>query len=558
MKKLILAACFLCGTFLPAMACTNFIVGKQASADGSVFCTYNADDYGMFIGLCHFPAGRHAKGEMRQVYDWDSHQYHGAIPEAEETYNVIGNINEWQVTIGETTYGGREEMIDTTGIIDYGSLIYIALQRSKTAREAIAVMTELAETYGYNSEGETFTICDPNEAWIMEMMGAAPQAGQASGKTAKTQKGRVVWVAMRIPDNAICAHANQSRIGKFNMKDKKNVLFSKNVISYARQNGWYSGKDEDFSWKDTYAKPDFEGRRFCEARVWAFFNHFADDFERYLPWAIGKDPAAEDMPLWIVPNHKVTLQEIQACMRDHYEGTPLSLDQDLAQGLWEMPYRPTPLTFEVDGKKYFNERPTSTQQTGFTYVSQMRSWLPREVGGVLWFGNDDGNMVAYTPIYCGNTVQPECYNTPGADAVTFSDKNAYWVCNWVSNMVYPRYSQLFPSLKEVRDSLETSYIHAQKTVEEKARGLYATDKASALKYLNDYSNEKAQQMLARWKQLAVYLIVKYNDMAVKPEKDGKFERTETGIGARVKRPGYSEYSRKALIQQTGDKFEIPE
>ena len=558
MKKLILAACFLCGSFLPAMACTNFIVGKQASADGSVFCTYNADDYGMFIGLCHFPAGRHAKGEMRQVYDWDTHQYHGAIPEAEETYNVIGNINEWQVTIGETTYGGREEMVDTTGIIDYGSLIYIALQRSKTAREAIAVMTELAETYGYNSEGETFTICDPNEAWIMEMMGAAPQAGQASGKTAKTQKGRVVWVAMRIPDNAICAHANQSRIGKFNMKDKKNVLFSKNVISYARQNGWYSGKDEDFSWKDTYAKPDFEGRRFCEARVWAFFNHFADDFERYLPWAIGKDPAAEDMPLWIVPNHKVTLQEIQACMRDHYEGTPLSLDQDLAQGLWEMPYRPTPLTFEVDGKKYFNERPTSTQQTGFTYVSQMRSWLPREVGGVLWFGNDDGNMVAYTPIYCGNTVQPECYNTPGADAVTFSDKNAYWVCNWVSNMVYPRYSQLFPSLREVRDSLETSYIHAQKAVEEKACGLYATDKAAALKYLNDYSNEKAQQMLARWKQLAVYLIVKYNDMAVKPEKDGKFERTETGIGARVKRPGYSEYSRKALIQQTGDKFEIPE
>ena len=546
MKKLYLLF-FSITFFVSSEACTNFIVGKAASKDGSVICTYNADDYGMFIGLCHYPAAKHAKGEMRKVIDWDTKEYHGEIPEAPETYNVIGNINEYQVTIGETTYGGREEMVDSTGILDYGSLIYIALQRSKTAREAISVMTTLAETYGYNSEGETFTICDPNEAWIMEMMGKGPGS-----------KG-VVWVAMRIPDNAICAHANQSRIGKFNMKDKKNVIYSKDVVKFARSKGWFDGKDTDFSWKETYAKPDFGGRRFCDARVWAFFRHFDKGFDRYLPWALGKDPNAEDMPLWIVPDHKVSVQEVEACMRDHYEGTPLSLDQDVAQGLWDSPYRPTPLYFEVDGKKYFNERPTSTQQTAFSYVSQMRSWLPREIGGVLWFGNDDGNMVAYTPIYCGNTIQPECYNTPGADAVTFSDKNAYWVCNWISNMVYPRYSQMFPALKEVRDSLEQSYFVEQKQIEDHASQLYANDKAAALKYLNDYSNEKAAQMLARWKQLATYLIVRYNDMAVKPvNADGTFKRTPTGLGARVERPGYTDAARRALVKQTGDKFAVPD
>lgn len=546
MKKLFLLF-FSITFFVSSEACTNFIVGKAASKDGSVICTYNADDYGMFIGLCHYPAAKHAKGEMRKVIDWDTKEYHGEIPEAPETYNVIGNINEYQVTIGETTYGGREEMVDSTGILDYGSLIYIALQRSKTAREAISVMTTLAETYGYNSEGETFTICDPNEAWIMEMMGKGPGS-----------KG-VVWVAMRIPDNAICAHANQSRIGKFNMKDKKNVIYSKDVVKFARSKGWFDGKDTDFSWKETYAKPDFGGRRFCDARVWAFFRHFDKGFDRYLPWALGKDPNAEDMPLWIVPDHKVSVQEVEACMRDHYEGTPLSLDQDIAQGLWDSPYRPTPLYFAVDGKKYFNERPTSTQQTAFSYVSQMRSWLPREIGGVLWFGNDDGNMVAYTPIYCGNTIQPECYNTPGADAVTFSDKNAYWVCNWVSNMVYPRYSQMFPALKEVRDSLEQSYFVEQKQIEDHASQLYANDKAAALKYLNDYSNEKAAQMLARWKQLATYLIVRYNDMAVKPvNADGTFKRTSTGLGARVERPGYTDAARRTLVKQTGDKFAVPD
>lgn len=550
MRKQILKA-FFTAAFLTmataATACTNFIVAKGASTDGSVMCTYNADDYGMFIGLAHYAAGTHQKGEMRKVIDWDTKKYHGEIPEAPVTYNVIGNINEFQVTIGETTYGGREEMVDTTGIIDYGSLIYIALQRSRTAREAIKVMTSLAEKYGYNSEGETFTICDPNEAWIMEMMGCGGD-----------KKQKVVWVAVRVPDNAICGHANQSRIGVFSQYQTE-VLHSKNVVSFARQKGWYKGTDKDFSWKNTYAFPDFSGRRWCEARVWSFFNHHKD-MSRWLPWAIGKDKNAEDMPLWIVPNKKLSVQDLESDMRDHYEGTELSVadGKDMGGGIWQMPYRPTPLAFKVNGKSYFNERPTSTQQTGFSYVSQMRSWLPREIGGVLWFGNDDGNMIAYTPIYCGNTVQPECYNTPRADAVTFSMKNAYWVCNWVSNMVYPRYSMMFPSLKTVRDSLEASYFANQAAVEAKAKELYKDNKDAAIKNLNDYSNQKAQQMLARWRQLAFYLIVKYNDMTVKPEADGKFTRTKEGIGATVERPGYPEAFKEKLVKETGDKFEVPQ
>ena len=545
LRKLLLLSAFL-GLVDMANACTNFIVGKKASADGSVICTYNADDYGLFINLCHYPAGTHPKGTMRKIFNWDTNKYQGVIPEAPQTYNVIGNINEFQVSIAETTYGGREEMEDSTGILDYGSLIYLALQRSKTAREAIQVMTTLAQTYGYNSGGETFTICDPNEAWIMEMMGKGPGS-----------KG-VVWVALRVPDDAICAHANQSRITKFNMNDKANVLYSKDVVSFARSKGWFTGKDKDFSWRDTYAKPTFGGRRFCDARVWSFFNHFANDFDKYLPWALGKDKDAEDMPLWIIPNKKVSVQDVMACMRDHYENTPLALDSSsVGGGVWEMPYRPTPLRFKVDGKNYFNERPVSTQQTAFSYVAQLRSWLPREVGGVLWFGNDDGNMVAYTPIYCGNTTQPECYNTPGADAVTFSDKNAFWVCNWVSNMVYPRYNQMFPTLKEVRDSLENSYFANQLAIEKQAVALYNTDKAKAISLLNQYSNDKAQQMLHHWKNLAVRLIVKFNDMAVKPEKNGMFVRTPEGTGAAVKRPGFSNAFARKLVKATGDKYECP-
>ena len=544
MKKILLMA-VLSVVGLGVHACTNFIVGKNASTDGSVMCTYNADSYGMFTGLCHYPAGTHAKGEMRKIIDYDTYVCHGEIPEAPVTYNVIGNINEYQVSIGETTFGGREELVDTTGLIDYGSLMYLGLQRAKTAREAIDVMTSLVAQYGYNSEGETFTICDPNEAWIMEMIGKGP------GRTG------AVWVAIRIPDDAICAHANQSRITTFDQKDKKNVLYSKDVIKFAREKGFFDGKDKDFSFNDAYAYPDFSGRRYCEARVWSFFNHFSNDMDRYLPYAMGKVKEAEPMPLWIIPNKKVSLQDIQDCMRDHYEGTPFSLDSDIGGGIWQMPYRPTPLSFKVDGKEYFNERPTSTQQTGFSYIAQLRGWLPRQIGGILWFGNDDGNMVAYTPVYCSAIRQPECYNTPGADAVTFSDKNAFWVCNWVSNMVYPRYSSMFPSLKAVRDSLEQSYFKEVPAVDLKAQQLLASSEKQAVDYLTDYTCKKGDEMICRWRQLAIYLIVKFNDMAEKKEVNGRFEVTPEGV-SKVVRPGYPEATARKIAEQTGDRYVVPD
>ena len=531
-----------------AFACTNFIVGKKASTDGSVICSYNADSYGAYMPLYHYAAAKHQKGDKRQIYEWDTNKYLGEIDEALETYNVVGNINEWQVTIGETTYGGREEVVDSTGIIDYGSLIYIALQRSKSAREAILVMTSLVEKYGYCSEGETFTICDPHEAWIMEMQGCGPDRS--------VSKERVVWVAQRIPDDAICAHANQSRIGKFDMKDKQNVLYSKNVVKFARQKGWFSGKDEDFAWKWAYAAPDFSGRRICDARAWSFFNRHKKGMDRYLPWVLGIEKEAEDMPLWVVPDKKVSVEDVMNAMRDHFEGTPMEIDStDIGGGIWQMPYRPTPLFFNVDGKKYFNERPVSTQQSAFTFVSQMRSWLPREVGGCFWFGNDDANMIAYVPIYCSMTRRPECFNAPGADDITFSDKSAYWVCNWVSNMVYPRYSVMFPDLQQVRDSLQKAYFAQQPAIEAKAKTMSPVEMQQ---YLNDYSVTQAQGMLARWKQLATFLIVRHNDMARRPvDGQGRFKRGKHGLGATVERPGYpSPYARR-LVNEAGQRYLHP-
>jgi len=538
-----------CTIVASAFACTNFIVGKKASTDGSVICSYNADSYGAYMPLYHYPAAKHQKGDKRKVYEWDTNKYLGEIDEALETYNVVGNINEWQVTIGETTYGGREEMADSTGIIDYGSLIYIALQRSKSAREAIQVMTSLVEQYGYCSEGETFTICDPNEAWIMEMQGCGPDRS--------VSKERTVWVAMRVPDDCICAHANQSRIGKFDMKDKQNVLYSKNVIKFARKKGWFTGRDEEFSWKKAYAAPDFSGRRICDARAWSFFNMYKKGMDRYIPWIMGIDKDAEDFPLWVVPDKKLSVQDVMTAMRNHFEGTPLEIDStDIGGGIWQMPYRVTPLYFKLDGKKYFNERPVSTQQTAFSFVSQMRSWLPREMGGCFWFGNDDGNMVAYVPIYCSMTRRPECFNAPDADDITFSDKSAFWVCNWVSNMVYPRYSAMFPDLKQVRDSLEKSYFAQQPEVENKAK---AMQPAEMQKFLNDYSIEQAQAMLARWKQLATFLIVRHNDMARRPvDAQGRFYRNKHGLGATVERPGMPQPFARKLVKEAGGRYAVPE
>ena len=547
-------------------ACTNFIVGKQASADGSVFVTYNADSYGAFMPLYHYPAAKHQPGDMRKVYEWDTNKYLGEIAEVPETWNVIGNTNEWQVTIGETTFGGREEMVDSTGIIDYGSLIYITLQRAKTAREALQIMTSLVEEYGYYSEGETFSVADKDEAWMLEMMGC--------GSDRTKEKGRTVWVAVRIPDDAVAAHANQSRITKFldgryvqvKMKDllkkypidgKKPVpnlmLCSDNIIRYARTMGWYEGADADFSYNAAYAVPDFSGRRYCEARVWSFFNRFADDFSKYVPYAAGIEKNAEPMPLWIIPNKKVTLQMLRDAMRDHYEGTPFALDSDIGGGMFEMPYRLSPLSYKVDGKAYFNERPTSTFQTAWSFISQMRASLPREIGGCFWFGNDDGNMVAYTPMYNCMTRVPKCFSGEGADDVTFSMDNAYWVCNWVSNMVYPRYSLMFPTLQAVRDSLDASYDKLQAQTEIQALALEGD---ARVKFLTNYSCQKGDEMIARWQQLAFHLIVKFNDSAVKPtDENGNFKRNKYGLGERIQRPGYPErYARKII----SDRLAVPQ
>ena len=568
-KELILSAMLIAGSY--AMACTNFIVGKKASADGSVFVTYNADSYGAFMPLYHYPAAKHQAGEMRKVFEWDTNKYLGEIAEVPETYNVIGNSNEWQVTVGETTFGGRHEMADSTGIIDYGSLIYLALQRSKTAREALQVMTSLVEQYGYYSEGETFSVADKDEAWMLEMMGCGPDRTKS--------KERTVWVAVRIPDDAIAAHANQSRITKFldgryvqvKMKDLMNpkfnaqnpkfkgksiVVYSDNVVNYARTMGWFEGKDADFSYNAAYAAPDFSGRRYCEARVWSFFNRFSDDFSEYVPYAAGKEKDTKEMPLWIIPNKKVTLQALRDAMRDHYENTPFALDTNIGGGIYQMPYRPSPLSFKIDGQEVFNERPISTQQTAWSFISQMRSSLPREVGACFWFGNDDGNMVAYTPMYSCVTRRPKCFSGEGADDVTFSMDNAFWVCNWVSNMVYPRYSMMFPSLQEVRDSLDASYDKLQPEIEAKALALPTAEER--IKLLTDYSCQKGDEMIARWQKFAFFLIVKYNDMAVKPtDENGTFKRNQYGGGARVQRPGFSEQYARELVKQTGDKYLVP-
>lgn len=523
-------------------ACTNLIVGKAASTDGSVIVSYSADSFGMFGHLYHSPAATHEQGEMLDIYDWDTAKYLGQIKQVPKTYNVIGNINEFQVTIGETTFGGRPELADSTGIIDYGSLIYIALQRASTAREAIQVMTELVKEYGYYSEGESFTVADPNEAWILEMIGKGPGVRGA------------VWVAVRIPDDCIAAHANQSRIHKFDMDDKENCMYSPDVISFAREKGYFNGMNKDFSFADAYNPLDFGSLRYCEARVWSFYRRHNAEMDKYLSYIKGE--SNEPMPLYIKPAHKVSVQDVQQDMRDHYEGTPLDMTKDLGAGAYNSPYRPSPLSFKVDGQEYFNERPISTQQSAFTFVSQMRANLPNAIGGVLWFGMDDANMIAYTPVYCCSTEVPSCYAKDVADGVTFSWESAFWVCNWVSNMIYPRYGLMIDDLREVQKHTESGFFTAQKEIESNALEMYKESPAKAKEYLTKYTVRTAQNMLDGWKKLGEFLIVKYNDLVVKRVKDGKFERTSTGLCAPLIRPGYPEEYNRKVIQETGNRYKV--
>lgn len=522
-------------------ACTNLIVGKNASTDGSVMITYSSDSYGSFGWMRHYKAGKHKKGETVACYDYETLNYLGEIPEAEETYNVVGHINEYQVSITETTWGGREELWnkDSTAILDYGCLMFITLQRAKTAREAIKIMINLANTYGYRSEGESITIADKNEAWIVDMIGCA-----------QMRRG-VVWVATRIPDDCIAAHANQCRTHRFDQKDKDNVMFAKDVIKFARQMGYYVGKDADFDFANAFNPLDFGGARFCEARAWSLLNRFCEGMDKYLSYASGEDLKAEPFPMYIKPTNKLSLMDVRTAMRDHYEGTPFDIQNDCGGGIWNMPYRPTPLTFKVDDKAYFNERPISTQQPANTMICQMRSWLPDYVGGVIWWAEDDANMVSYTPVYCSATKVPDCYTDCGADAFTFSFKNAYWMCNWVSNMIYPRYSMLFHELQTVRDRLDADFDSLMPKNDAEALKL---SKEDGSKMLNEYSCRAAQAMMNEWMVLAQRLIVKYNDMAIKEEEGGKYLKTPGGAPLKVTRPGYSEAYKRIIVNETGDRY----
>ncbi len=546
-NKLFLTAALLVAAVAQSWACTNFIVGKKASKDGSVIVSYSADSYGMFGQLYHYPAAKHEKGAMRPIYEWDSGKYLGEIKEAEQTYNVIGNMNEFQVTIGETTFGGREELHDKNGIMDYGSLIYVALQRSRTAKEAIKVMTDLVKEYGYYSSGESFSIADPNEVWIMEMIGKGEGVKGA------------VWVAVRIPDDCIAAHANQSRIHRFPLNDKENCLYSPDVISFAREKGYFEGLNKDFSFADAYCPIDFGGLRACESRVWSFYNMFCEGMgEKYLPYIQGK--SKEPMPLYAKPTEKVSVRDIQKAMRDHYEGTALDITNDLGATAYKMPYRLSPLTFEVDGQKYFNERPISTQQSAFTFVAQMRSELPDAVGGVLWFGTDDANMMAFTPVYCCTDRVPVCYAGDGkADCVTFSWDSAFWIYNWVADMIRPRYSLMIDDMRAVQNKLEDTYADSQAGIESAAIAMHAQDPAKAKAFLTNYTEMTAQCAVDAWKKLGEYLIVKYNDGVVKKTNaDGSFVRPvyEHGANAPLVRPGYPKEFLKEVVKATGDRYKV--
>lgn len=538
--SLFMLFCFLCEIHI--FACTNFLVGKYASVDGSTMITYSADSYALFGELYHWPAKKYSQGEMLKVYEWDSGKYLGEIAQASQTYNVVGNMNEYQVTIGETTFGGREELADPDGIIDYGSLIYIALQRAKTAREAIKIMTDLVAEYGYYSGGESFSIGDPNEIWVLEMIGKG-----------KGNKG-AVWVAVRIPDDCISAHANQSRIHQFPLKDSKNCLYSKDVISFAREKGYYTGKDEDFSFSKAYNPLDFGGQRFCEARVWSFFNKCNKDMAKFVTYAQGK--TQEPMPLYIKPDKKLSLSDIQGMMRDHYEGTELDWTNDIGAGPFKSPYRWAPLTWKVDSVEYCNERPIATQQSGFVFTSQMRSWLPNSIGGVLWFGTDDAAQTVFTPMYCSVTEVPECYREGNGDLYTFSWTSSFWIQNWVSNMVYNKYDYMHPDLKKVQDELEGKFLAEQSSTEKEALELYKKSQEQAVQFLTKYSEKQAQYAFEKWKKLGEFLVIKYMDGVVRKEKDGEFIRNEHGKPSSPQRVGYPKDFYERVVKETGDKYKV--
>jgi len=518
---------------IPALifGCTNFLITQGASVDGSVMISYSADSHEFYGDLLILPAGVHGEGTMVDIIEWDSGKYLGQIPQAPRTYSVVGHINEHQVAIAETTFTGRSELEGPSGILDYGSLMFLALQRAKTAREAIGVITSLVDEYGYASTGESLSIADKNEAWIMEIIGKG-----------KGEKG-AVWVARRIPDGFISAHANQSRIHQFPMNDPENCVYAPDVIEFARKKGYFEGKDKDFSFADAYAPADYGALRFCEARVWAMFNR-ARPSEKISSDYVLAEEGATPMPLWIKPDKKLSVHDVMEFMRDHFEGTVLDMTKDVGAGPYKLPYRWRPLTWKVDDVEYCNERATSTQQTGFSFVAQMRSTLPDPIGGIIWFGVDDTYSTVYVPMYCGITRAPHSFARGTGSFHEFSWDAAFWVFNFVSNYAYGRYSEMIQDIQKVQRELEGSFLAEVPEIDRAALNLYKDAPRRARDYLTEYSARRGDEVTARWKKLGEFLIYKYLDGNLKDAQ------------GHVTHPGYPEDWYKRVVQDTGDHFKM--
>ena len=517
-------------------SCTNFIISKGATTDSSTMITYSADSHVLYGELYLRPARDYPRGTMLDIYEWDTGKYLGKIKQVTHTYSVVGNINEHQVAIGETTYTGREELQDTTAILDYGNLMYITLQRVKTAREAIILMGDLLSEYGYYSTGESLSISDPEEVWIMELIGKGVD-----------NKG-AVWVARRIPDGYISGHANQARISTFPLDDAENCLYSKDVISFAREKGYFSGKDEEFSFCDAYAPLDFIGARICEARVWSAFRRVADGMEKYIDYAMGEN-LSNRMPLWIKPSQKLSVYDVMELMRDYFQDTPMDMTKDIGAGPYQCITRWRPLFWDIDSISYFNERATSTQQTGFSFVTQSRSYLPDHIGGILWFGVDDTYSTVYSPMYCGITKVPESYAEGNGSMMDYSEDAAFWVFNQVSNFAYTRYNLMIPEIREKQSKLEHYYISRTSEIDKKAVELNKEDKNLSVEYITDFSVNTGNSTVEEWKKLYRYLFAKYLDGNIKEKVEGR-------QNPKLVQPGYSEEWYRMLIKETGDKFKI--
>lgn len=550
LKLLALAAALIlvCKSF----GCTNIIVSKGASQTGSVMVSYSADSHVLYGELYYKPAATYPQGATMKVYEWDTGKFLGEIAQAEKTYSTIGNMNEHQLIIAESTWGGRSELADSTGIMDYGSLIYITLQRARTAREAIVVLTGLAEKYGYYSSGESISIADPNEAWILEITGK----GVKMIDGANANKG-AVWVAARVPDGYVSAHANHARIGNFPLDDPDNWLYSKGVISFARENGFFEGDDSEFSFTKAYAPLDYTAMRGCEARVWSVFRKIDESMDKHVDYAMGRN-AANPMPLFVKPNKKLTLKDMVAFMRDHYEGTPLDMRNDIGAGGQALPYRWRPLTWNFDGVEYMNERAIATQQTGFWFVGEARSWLPDVVGGILWFGVDDAGTSCLTPVYSASNRVPECFEESNGSMLKYSPTSAFWLFNRVSNFAYLRYDMISKDILAAADAFIDEALAEIPSVDAEARALYEKSPERARSFITNYSIQTARQLFDTWNDLDKYLLVKYMDGNVKKERNGKFldnghdeQRSEMPDF-----PGYNDTWKRAVVRDAGDRLKV--